>query len=137
MSRPRPLLLVLPLFLAAGLAAQLRSQTAPGERAFGPAARQAAVLALLADASAGEAEAGRPEPGARPLAREARQFAEAATRFRRTLDQTPSWEAAGRAFAAVTREWADAQTALDALPYADTADLRARAARVGQVVTNV
>src|SRR5436190_488571 len=110
MSRPRPLLLVLPLFLAAGLVAQLRSQTAPGDRELqrrvlhtryadeqvhaalsqGDASeerrrellrRQADVLILLADDFAGEAEAGRPEPGTRPLAREARQFAEVATRF--------------------------------------------------------
>src|SRR4051794_5024521 len=38
MSRPRPLLLVLPLLLAVGLAAQIRSD----ERPYGPAAEQAA-----------------------------------------------------------------------------------------------
>jgi hypothetical protein len=99
--------------------------------------RQADVLVSLADDFAAEAGAGRPEPGARPLARESRQLAEAATRFRRTLDQTPTLEAASRAFTPVLREWGDAQTALDALPYGDTADLRARAARVGQVVNTI
>src|SRR5437763_2946632 len=48
MSRPRPLLLVLPLLLAGGLAAQVR---APGERPYGPAAQQAAGQ-LLAELDA-------------------------------------------------------------------------------------